>query len=118
MIGMHFGAFLTLLIVSVIGAGVVHYGFRYRFVEGIDGFLGKWIVSWVAAWVASPVMGYWFGNVKIANVYLIPALLGAFAGAFMTTLVFKALAKASVTRMEATGVTPVSTHETKETRAA
>jgi uncharacterized membrane protein YeaQ/YmgE (transglycosylase-associated protein family) len=113
MIGMHFGAFLTLLIVSLIGAGVIHYGIRYRFIEGIDGFLGKWIVAWVAAWVGSPVLGYWFGGFKIGNVYLIPALLGAFAGAFMTTLVFKALAKARASGVETRAATPVSTHETR-----
>ena len=113
MIGMHFGAFLTLFVVSLIGAAVIHYGFRYRFLEGIDGFLGKWIVGWIAAWVASPVLGYWFSGLKIADVYLIPALLGAFAGAFMTTAVFKAMAKARAGGMESKAATPVSMPETK-----
>jgi uncharacterized membrane protein YeaQ/YmgE (transglycosylase-associated protein family) len=113
MIGMHFGAFLTLLIVSLIGAGVLHYGLRYRFLEGIDGFLGKWIMGWIAAWVGSPVLGFWFDGLKVANVYLIPALLGAFAGAFMTTAIFKALAKARAIGMESTAATPISTHETR-----
>jgi uncharacterized membrane protein YeaQ/YmgE (transglycosylase-associated protein family) len=113
MIGMHFGAFLTLLVVSLIGAAGIHYGFRYRFLEGMDGFLGKWIMGWIAAWVASPVLGYWFSAVKIADVYLIPALLGAFAGAFMTTAIFKALAKARATGMESKSATPVSLHDTR-----
>ena len=113
MIGMHFGAFLTLLIVSGIGAAVVHYGFRYRVLEGLDGFLGKWIVGWIAAWIGSPVLGYWFGPVKIADVYLIPALLGAFAGSFMATATCKALARAGVSGMEVTAATPASSHEAR-----
>ena len=69
-------------------------GFRYRFLEGLDGFLAKWGVGWVAAWLGSPVLGHWFERVKIAGVYLIPALVGAFAGAFGITAFWKALAKA------------------------
>jgi len=93
MIGMNFWAFLVLLVAAVIAAVVLHYLIRYRFLEGIDGFLGKVIAGWVGAWLGSPVLGHWFERVKLAHIYLIPALLGAFAGAFALTATWKARAK-------------------------
>ncbi len=104
MIGMGFLAFVTLLAISFVAAIVVHSGFRYRFLSGIDGFLAKWIIGWVGAWIASPVLGYWFGGVSVGNQYIIPAFIGAFSGAFMTTAVCKAVAK-----MRAAGTEPVTT---------
>ncbi len=94
MIGMNFWGFLVLLVAALIAAAILHYAIRYRFLEGLDGFLAKWGVGWVAAWLGSPVLGHWFERVKIAGVYLIPALVGAFAGAFGITAFWKALAKA------------------------
>ena len=96
MIGMHFWAFLVLLVAGVVAAAVLHYLIRYRFLEGLDGFLCKVIVGWVGAWLGSPVLGHWFGPVKLAGIYLIPALLGAFAGAFALTATWKARAKVCV----------------------
>jgi len=63
-------------------------------VLGFDGFVGKCIAGWVGAWLASPVIGHWFEKVKLANIYLIPALVGAFAAAFAVAASGKALAKA------------------------
>lgn len=94
MIGMHFGGFITVLWTSVIGAVVVHYILRYKFLGGIDGFFGKWVAAWICAWLASPVLGHWFGHLVIAGVYLIPAIIGGFVGAFSVTAVLKAWAKA------------------------
>jgi uncharacterized membrane protein YeaQ/YmgE (transglycosylase-associated protein family) len=94
MIGMHFWAFLVLSVAGVIAAAVIHYVARYRFLEGFDGFLGKVIAGWVGAWLGSPIIGHWFERVKIANIYLIPALLGAFVAAFVIVATAKAMAKA------------------------
>ena len=94
MIGMNLWAFLVLLIGGLIAAGVLHYVLRYRFLEGFDGFLAKWVAGWIGAWLGSPVLGHWFEPVKLANIYLIPALLGAFAGSFALTATYKAHAKA------------------------
>jgi uncharacterized membrane protein YeaQ/YmgE (transglycosylase-associated protein family) len=88
MIGMHFAGFL--LIISLIAALIVHYAIRYHYLEGFDGFLVKWIIAWIAAWVASPVLGHWFERVKIANVYIIPAFIGGFIGAFVCAAMWKA----------------------------
>ncbi len=94
MLGMNFGAFLVLLVAGLIAAAVTHYLLRYRFLEGLDGFLGKWIAGWVGAWLGSPMLGHWFERVKVANIYLVPALVGAFAGAFSVAAFWKAIAKA------------------------
>jgi uncharacterized membrane protein YeaQ/YmgE (transglycosylase-associated protein family) len=94
MIEMNFSTFLVLFVAAVVAAAVIHYVAHYQFLEGFDGFLAKVIAGWVGAWLGSPFIGHWFERVKIANIYVIPALLGAFAGAFMVTATGKAMAKA------------------------
>lgn len=98
MIGMNFWAFLVLLVAGLIAAVVLHYAVCYRFLEGFDGAVGKLIAGWLGAWLGSPVLGHWFEGAKLANIYLIPALLGAFVGAFVVTATGKALAKAFSTK--------------------
>ena len=78
---------------AVIAAVVLHYLICYRFIEGFEGFLGKVGSGWVGAWLGSPVLGHWFEPVKLTGIYLIPALLGAFAGAFALTATWKGRAK-------------------------
>jgi uncharacterized membrane protein YeaQ/YmgE (transglycosylase-associated protein family) len=94
MIGMPFTGFLSLLIISLIAAVVVHYAIGYRFLEGFDGFLTKWIAGWVGAWLGSPVLGHWLVVVKIGEVYILPALVAGFIGAFAFTAMWKARAAA------------------------
>lgn len=92
MIGMTFVEFGVLVIAGLISAVVIHYAVGYRFLQGIDGLLAKWGVGWLGAWVGSPVLGHWFEPLKVGNVYLLPALIGAFAGSFMVTASYKAAA--------------------------
>jgi uncharacterized membrane protein YeaQ/YmgE (transglycosylase-associated protein family) len=99
MIGMNFWAFLVLLVAGLIAAVVIHYLLRYRLLEGFDGFMGKWIAGWLGAWIGSPVLGHWFEPVKLAGVYVIPAVLGAFAVAFAITAIAKAAAKACASKL-------------------
>jgi uncharacterized membrane protein YeaQ/YmgE (transglycosylase-associated protein family) len=94
MIATNFASFLVLLVAGVLAGAVLHYLVRYRLLEGFDGFVGKCIAGWVGAWLGSPVLGHWFEKVKISNIYLLPALIGAFAGAFIMVSTGKALAKA------------------------
>ncbi len=94
MLDMGFVSFLTLLIISLIAALIVHYAIRYRVLEGVDGFLWKWVIGWVGAWLGSPVLGHWFDGIRISGVYVIPAFLGGFIGAFVAALVWRAEAKA------------------------
>lgn len=86
LIGMSFPSFLILLILSAFAAAVVHWGLRYRLFQGVDGFIGQWIVAWLGAWLGPAVIGHWFGSVMLWNIYILPALVGAFAGALAGTV--------------------------------
>jgi uncharacterized membrane protein YeaQ/YmgE (transglycosylase-associated protein family) len=101
MIGMHFGTFLTLLILGFVAAIVMHSVIRYRMMGGIDGFFAKWIAGWIGGWLGGPVLGHWW--FQIQNVYVIPALLGAFVGAFLFVALTKSTAVSAtrVTEMKA-----------------
>ncbi|HUO34407.1 MAG TPA: hypothetical protein VMU43_05420 [Candidatus Acidoferrum sp.] len=89
MIGMGFGAFLTLVVLGFIAAIVIHSLIRYRMMEGLDGFAAKWVAGWVGGWLGGPVLGHWW--FRIQNVYVIPALVGSFVGAFLCAYLAKAL---------------------------
>ena len=92
LIGMMFPSFLVLLIISAIAAALVHWGFRYRLLNGIDGCVGQWIVAWLGAWLGPAVLGHWFDSAMVSNIYVIPAFIGALAAAFAGTLNAKLLA--------------------------
>lgn len=92
-IGMSFLGFVTILIVGIIAALVLHFAVRYRFRRGFDGFMSKWIIGWIGAWLGSPVLGHWW--FQIGGIWVIPALIGAFIGAFAVTAFWKGLAQAN-----------------------
>lgn len=75
MLGMSFLSFLVLLVIGSAMALLYQYGFRYRFLAGIDSFVGKIALGWIGAWLGSPVLGHWFREVQ--GVYIIPAILGS-----------------------------------------
>jgi hypothetical protein len=91
LIGMAFPSFLILLILSAIAAGLVHWGFRYRLFNGLDGFMGQWIVAWLGAWLGPAVLGHWFDSVMLSGIYVIPAFIGGLAGALAGTVNAKLL---------------------------
>lgn len=62
---------------------MLHPIVRYKMLSGFDGFMNKWIAGWIGAWPGSPVLGHWGPSVN--HVYVIPALLSAFIGAFAVT---------------------------------
>ena len=97
MIGMSFAAFVTLLILGIVAAVVMHSIIRYRMLEGLDGFVAMWITGWVGGWLGSPVLGHW--GFQIQNIYVIPALIGAFVGAFSCAALIKATARSTVSVM-------------------
>ena len=90
MIGMSFSAFLTLLVFGLVSSFVLHMIVRYRMLAGLDGFVCAWIAGWTGGWLGSPVFGHWGGHMR--NVYIIPALLGAFVGTFLVTAVVRVMA--------------------------
>lgn len=95
MIGMGFAPFLSLLILGLIAAVVLHLAIGYRMLSRFDGFMVKWIAGWIGGWLGSAVYGHWGYNIQ--SVYVIPALLGAFTLAFLVTATVKASAIANAT---------------------
>lgn len=91
LIGMPFSSFVVLVILSGIAAATLHGACRYRLFDGIDGFLGQWMVAWVGAWLGPAVLGHWFAGAIGWHIYIVPSLLGAFAGAFGGTINAKIL---------------------------
>ncbi len=79
MIGMEFGSFLALLIISVVVSGILHYGFKYYVRAGAVSFLSKVVVGWIGAWLGSPVFGHWWEGLNYQQVYYVPAILGSLA---------------------------------------
>src|SRR6516165_11821133 len=51
MIGMDFVSFLTLLIISVVVSGILHYGLNYYVTPGHWSFCSKIVVGWIGAWL-------------------------------------------------------------------
>lgn len=96
LIGMRFLSFLILLILSAFATAIVHNSIRYRFLEPTEGFFAKWVIAWICAWLGPYVIGAWFGPVMLWNIYIIPALIGAFVGAFIMTAGFRAIARTRV----------------------
>lgn len=96
MLGMSLLSFLVLVAVSVVVAIVLHYVVRYRFIEGIEGLLGKISIGWLGAWLGSPILGHW--GFKTENVYIIPAILGAVAAVFLCVLFWKTLSRTCAPR--------------------
>jgi uncharacterized membrane protein YeaQ/YmgE (transglycosylase-associated protein family) len=99
MVGMGFTSFLSLTIIAAIVALVYHYGLRYRFLEGHDAFLGKFMVGWLGAWLGSPIIGHWLW--KVENVYVVPAVLGAIVAIHLNVLGWKAVTKVAEYRSKA-----------------
>jgi uncharacterized membrane protein YeaQ/YmgE (transglycosylase-associated protein family) len=104
MIGMSFLSFLLLLAIGVVVAVVLHYGFRYRFLEGADAVFAKVAMGWLGAWLGSPVLGHWW--YRFENVYLIPAILGSITLLMLTGVGWKALEKCMAGRPATEKVTP------------
>src|SRR5215813_2739638 len=89
MIGMSFGAFLTLLVISAIWSAIVH-GAGYRVLSGAEGYFAKLVTGWIGGWLGSPVLGYWGGAIAGSNVHLIPAILGSIAAIFIQVAALRA----------------------------
>jgi len=93
MIGLDFGAFLALLIISAIWSAILH-GAGYKVLPGVEGYFAKVVIGWIGGWIGSPVLGYWGVVMTGSNVHLIPAILGSIAAIFMQVAVLRAIAVA------------------------
>ena len=79
MIGMDFGSFLVLLVISVVVSGVLHYVLKFYVRAGTSSFVSKVIIGWIGAWLGTPVLGRWWEGVQYEQVYIVPAVLGSLA---------------------------------------
>lgn len=79
MIGMDFTSFLILLVIAVIVAAVIHFGFGYYAQSGAGSFLSKIVVGWIGGWLGSPVFGHWWEGIQYQDVYFVPAIVGSLA---------------------------------------
>lgn len=79
MIGMDFGSFLALLIISALVSGILHYGFKFYVRAGTASYLSKVVIGWFGAWLGSPVFGHWWEGLNYEQVYYVPAILGSLA---------------------------------------
>lgn len=79
MIGMDFISFLILLVISVVVSIILHFALKMRVRAGSESLVGTVIWGWLGGWLGSPVFGHWFGGFGYHEVYIIPAILGAFA---------------------------------------
>jgi len=78
MIGMDFVSFLILLVISIMVSLILHYVLKLHVRTGFASLLGTIVWGWIGAWLGSPVLGYWFPGWSYHEVYIIPAILGAF----------------------------------------
>ena len=53
MIGMDLLSFLILLVIGIVVAAILHYGFRFYVIPGTSSFLGKVVIGWLGAWLGS-----------------------------------------------------------------
>jgi uncharacterized membrane protein YeaQ/YmgE (transglycosylase-associated protein family) len=96
MIGMDFGSFLVLLIISVVVSGILHYGLRFYVRPGAVSFLSKVVIGWVGAWLGSPVFGHWWEGLHYEQVYYVPAVLGSLAMLILVVACVKTCAEVCV----------------------
>ncbi len=74
---MGFEGFLTLLVISVVVSGILHYGVKFYVTAGTWSFIAKCVVGYVGAMFG----GYFFGSwgYSFGGVSIIPAALGSAA---------------------------------------
>jgi len=106
MIVMNLPEFLTVLVLGLISAFVLHMLVRYRMLNGVDGFMCKWICGVLGGWLGPRVFGHW--GLPVGELYLIPAVLGAFAGSFLFVAAFKELAAVAWAPRQSASGTPAA----------
>lgn len=85
MIGMGFTSFIVLLVISAVVA-VILLAVKKEGFGGMN-FLGLLVIGWLGAWLGSPVLGNW--GIEFESIYIIPAILGAFAAGILADRVKK-----------------------------
>ena len=87
---MGFEGFLTLLVISVVVSGSLHYGVKFYVTAGTWSFASKCVIGYVGAMLGAYYFGSW-GN-SFGGVSIIPAILGSAALLIFVIDVLKILA--------------------------
>ena len=74
---MGFESFLTLLVISVVVSGVLHYGVKLYVTAGTWSFVSKCVVGYVGAILGAYFFGSW--GYSYGGISLFPAILGSAA---------------------------------------
>lgn len=76
---MDFVSFLILLAISAAVSWVLHEMLGYYVTPGWWSYMSKVVVGWFGAWLGTPIFGRWFPGMEVNGIYIIPAIIGAFA---------------------------------------
>ncbi len=76
---MDFVSFVVLLVIAAVTSWVLHYPLKFNVTPGIWSFLSKVVIAYIGAMLGSSFFGEWWAGVVYGNVYIVPAILGAFA---------------------------------------
>ncbi len=71
--------FLVLLVISAAVSAVLHYGLRFYVTPGYWSFISKVVVGYIGAALGTPLLGKWWEGAAYGDVYIVPAIVGAFA---------------------------------------
>jgi len=71
--------FLVLLVISAAVSAVLHYGFKYYVTSDWWSFISKVVVGYIGAALGTPLLGKWWEGVAYGDIYIVPAIVGAFA---------------------------------------
>ena len=74
---MGFEGFLTLLVISVVVSGILHYGVKFYVTAGTWSFVSKCVIGYVGALLGAIFFGSW--GPGYGDVHIIPAILGSAA---------------------------------------
>ena len=105
MIGMNFISFIIVLVISLVVSAVLHFGVKYYIIPGLSSYLSKVVVGWLGAWLGSPVFGHWWQGLNYKEVYIVPAILGAFALLVLAIDVMKSCGSTGVVKEVASEAT-------------
>lgn len=88
---MGFESFLTLLVISVVVSGILHYSVKLYVTAGTWSFVAKCVVGYVGALSGAYFFGSW--GYSYAGISVFPAILGSAATVIIVIDVVKILAR-------------------------
>jgi len=88
---MDFLSFIVLLVIAAVTSWVLHYPLKFHVTPGIWSFFSKMVFAYIGAMLGSSLFGEWWTGAVYGNVFIVPAILGAFATLIVVVDVAKTL---------------------------